>query len=448
MSEPGAEPGPDHPGSAPDGESARDDRARRDGGSAPTAGGSRRARWLGVAGLAVRRSLSPAGRGGSRQTALTVLGVAVAVATTLVVASVALALVSGPAVAGTDAAYWIVPGGSASSAVTAVEGQRLGRVHATSERIEGFDGVERATPVLFALTRVEADESAPYVLVVGVVAHPGGTVAGLPTDALAPGDPFYANGSYAGTWTGEAVLSTSAARVLDVSEGDPVALGGARGAAAGGVRVTRVAEPAASGVGQFPVALVHLAELQSVTGAAGTDSADQILVRASPGADVRERLAGIYPNSEVLTQGGLLRQRAVDSRLPVAVSVAGLIVGVVVGALVVATALGFELLADAPQRAVMAAVGLSGRSRLWLVAVQGLTVTLAGGLAGIGLWLGAVGLANLVSTRLLDGGLVARLHPAIGAYGVGVALLVALLAVPYLLVLGGRTNALDRLEGS
>jgi putative ABC transport system permease protein len=375
-----------------------------------------------------------------------VLGVAVAVATTLLVASVALALVSGPAVAGTDAAYWIVPGGSASSAVTAVEGQRLGRVHPTAERIEGFDGVETATPVLFTLTRVEMEDDAPYVLVVGVVAHQDGTVAGLPTDGLTPGDPFYADGGYNGTWTGEAILSTSAAQVLEVEEGDPIALGGARALAAGGVRVTRVADPATSGVGQFPVVLVHLAELQSVTGAAGTDSADQILVRAAPGADVRERLAGVYPNSEVLTQGGLLRQRAVDSRLPVAVSVAGLIVGVVVGALVVATALGFELLADAPQRAVMAAVGLSRRSRLLLVAVQGLTVTLAGGLAGIGLWLAGVGIANLVSTRMLDGGIVARLHPAIGAYGVGVALLVAMLAVPYLLVLGGRTNVLERLE--
>jgi len=423
----------------------------RDSPSGPDPDGStgttRRARWLAVAGLAARRSLSPAGRGGSRQTALTVLGVAVAVATTLLVASVALALVSGPAVAGTDGAYWIVPGGSASSAVTAVEGQRLGQVHPTAERIEGFDGVERATPVLSTLTRVEAEDDAPYVLVVGVVADPEVTVAGLPADGLAPGDPFYANGTYSGTWTGEAVLSASAARVLNVSEGDPVALGGARAAAAGGVRVTRVADPVASGVGQFPVALVHLAELQSVTGAAETDGADQILVRAAPGADVRERLAGVYPNSEVLTQAGLLRQRATDSRLPVAVAVAGLIVGVVVGALVVATALGFELIADAPQRAVMAAVGLSNRSRLLLVAVQGLTVTLAGGLVGIGLWLAGVGLANLASTRVLDGGIVARLHPAIGVYGVGVALLVALLAVPYLLVLGGRTNALERLEG-
>jgi putative ABC transport system permease protein len=416
------------------------------GPAGPAAGGSRRARWLGVVGLAVRRSLSSAGRGGSRQTALTVLGVAVAVATTLVVASVALALVSGPAVAGTDAAYWIVPGGSASSAVTAVEGQRLGQAHPTAERIEGFDGVERATPVLYTLTRIEAEEDAPYVLVVGVVAHEGTTVAGLPADPLTPGDPFYANGSYEGAWTGEAVLSTSAAQVLNVSEGDPIGLGGGRVAAAGGVRVTRVVEPTSSGVGQLPVALVHLAELQWVTGAAETDSADQILVRATPGADVRERLEGVYPNSEVLTQGGLIRQRAMDSRLPVAVSVAGLIVGVVVGALVVATALGFELLADAPERAVMAAVGISGRSRLLLVAAQGLTVTLAGGLAGIVLWLAGAGLANLVSTRLYGGGIVARLHPAIGAYGVGVALLVAMLAVPYLLVLGGRTNVLERLE--
>ncbi len=73
-------------------------------------------------------------------------------------------------------------------------------------------------------------------------------------------------------------------------------------------------------------------------------------------------------------------------------------------------------------------------------------MTLTGGLVGIGLWLAGVGLANLVSTRLFDAGVVARLHPAIGAYGVGVAVLVALLAVPYLLVLDGRTNALDRLE--
>lgn len=418
-----------------------------EGGSISEASEMRHARWLGIMGLAVRRSLSRSGRGSSRQTMLTVLGVAVAVATTLVIASVALALISGPSVAGTDAAYWIVPGGSASSAVTAVEGQRLGRVHSTSERIETFEGVERATPVLFTLTRVETGE-APYILVVGVVAHPDGTAAGLPMEGLTPGDPFYANGSYSGTWTGEAVLSTSAAQVLNVSEGDPIPLGSGRIASVGGVRATRVVNPTSSGVGQFPVVLVHLAELQWVTGATNTDSADQILIQANPDTNVRERLVGVYPNSEVLTQGGLLRQRAMDSRLPLAVSVAGLVIGVVVGALVVATSLGFELLADAPQRAVMAAIGISRRSRLLLVATQGVTVTLAGGLVGVGLWIVGVGLANLVSTQLLDRGLVAKLHPAIGIYGVAVALLVALLAVPYLVVLSGRTNALDNLEGN
>jgi putative ABC transport system permease protein len=431
----------------------------RDRGTAPSESTwPRLVRVRGLVQLGISRALGPSGQGNSRQTTLAIAGVAIAVAATLIVISIAFALVSGPAVTGTEASYRIVPGDSASSSVMDVQGQRLGRVHPTITRIERFDGISHATPVLFTLARLQvvtdtkpASTDSPYVLVVGVIpASDGqrGTVAGLPTTGLDAGDPHYANGSYNGTWTGEAVLSAGAATVSGATRGDTLRFTSGTDTHPE-FSVARVSDPVAASVGQFPVVLVHLSELQQVAGATTGDTADQILVRGDRSEGLKQRLGTIYSGSEVLTEGGLLRQRALASQLPVAISTAALIIGVVIGTLVVAATLGFELLADTTERTIMAAVGVSRRSRLFMIAVHAITVTTVGGLAGSVIWLGGVGLINLVSTRLLDTGLIARLHPLIPLAGLSTTIVIGLLSVPYLLAMSlrAKTTVTENLRG-
>jgi putative ABC transport system permease protein len=406
--------------------------------------GTRRGRLRGVVGLAGAR-LGHRLRDRDGQTLLSVGGVAVAVALLLVVTSVSAGLVTGGTVGTDETDYWIVPEGSSGSAVTAVEGQRLGQVHPVSERLADREGVTDATPVLAGVLRFQpagSDAESEYGLVLGVV--PGASdqrVAGLPTGALSPGDPHYANGTYNGTWTGEAVLSESAAETF--APGDGRLRRGVELTIPGkdvgeGFTATTVAASDGPGLGQLPVVVVHLAELQTLTGGTRGDVADQILV-ASDGSVAAEDLAGVYPNVQVLTRGELLTSRAQSSGLPVAMAAAALVVAVVVGTLFLVTTVGFSVLADAEARAVLTAIGVSGTSRATLVAGETLATAALGGLVGIGGWLLAAGVVAVLG--LFGTAVPFAVRPVFGLYGLAVALGVGLVSLPPLVLVSRRTRA-------
>lgn len=281
-----------------------------------------------------------------------------------------------------------------------------------------------------------------YVVVLGVV--PGGDgqrVAGLPVRGLTDGDPYYADGSYDGRWTGEAVVSESAAESLApdgvrLSTGAELVVNETDGERR--FTVGEVAEAGGPGIGQLPVVVVHLGELQQLTGGTNGDVADQLLV-STDGSVTADELADAYPSTQVLTRGELLTSRAQSSGLPVAMAAAALIVTLVVGTLFLVTTVGFSVLADAESRAVLAAVGVSGRSRTVLVASETLATAGAGGLLGIGSWI----LTVVVVTALRATGttLPFAARPVFGLYGLVVALGVGIIALPPLLLVSRRTRA-------
>lgn len=391
---------------------------------------------LAYARLALGRTLSRT-RGASTQTALSVAGIAVPVALMLLVTSVSVGLATGSGVGTGAVDYRVVPETGTSTAVTDVDAPQLGRVHATTARLRAREDVHAVTPVLVSLLDVERGGEETPVLFVGVVPSDRELV-GLSTGALSTGDPHYANGSYGGPWTGEAVVSTAASESLGVEEGGTVALADRERS----FTVVGVSRSRSVGLGQLPVAVVHLSELQSLTGATSSDSANQLLVSAEPSA--RPALEAVYPRTTVIERGGLVA--ATDEGLPRAIGLTAFAVAVAVGTLFVVTTVGFEVAADARRRAVLAAMGVSRRSRTVLLAVEVLSVSLVGGLAGIGLWLVGLVLVNAGATTLLSTAPVAPFHPLLGVYGLGVALLVGLLATPYLLVLGRRTTDLEGLR--
>jgi putative ABC transport system permease protein len=184
--------------------------------------------------------------------------------------------------------------------------------------------------------------------------------------------------------------------------------------------------------------VVHLAELQQLTGGTNGDVADQLLV-STDGSVAADDLQGVYPNVQVLTRGELLTSRAQESGLPVAMAAAALVVAVVVGTLFLVTTVGFAVLADAEARAVLAAMGVSGRSRAALVAWETLATAGAGGLIGIGGWLLAAAVVAVLG--VLGTTVPFAVRPVFGLYGVLVALAVGLVALPPLVLVSRRTRA-------
>ncbi len=401
-------------------------------------------RAIALAKLGVTQTLGRLRTAEARRLVLTMLGVALAVALMVSVTSVAVGLASGSTVQSDGVDYWIVPeGGSASSIAVSVEGPRLGAVHQTTAELQTDSRVTFTTPVQLQIVRYPVGNDSEYVLVAGVIPPEGEqSVIGLPTGALTPGDPHYANGSYDGPWTGEAVLSDAAAEVLGADTGDQLQPAGTNRS----FRAVDVAQADVStGVGPVPVMLVHLSELQTVTGTADGDQADQILVSTND-PSIESRLDGIYPRTDVLTRSGVGGASISTSSLPLAVAIAALLAAVSIGALFVATLMGLDVIDNRATIAARGAMGFSNRSQIIIILAQVLTIAGIGGVAGTLLGIGGIAAINAISNSLVGVTNVAQFHPGLLAYGPVVAIGIGLLATPYPAWLANRTDIVEVLD--
>ncbi len=417
---------------------------RRDGHSRSDKS-STRARIIGVLGLSIKRIVGGVHHAPSRQVGLTVAGVAFPIILMLVVTSVSLGLAADTTVQSDDVDFWIVPESGASSSVVSVDGPQFGQTHRVAARLSGRQGIDHATPVLVDVVRArsQAKPNGTYVLAVGIIpADQPVEIAGVSTAGLTPGDPVYANGTYTGPRPNETVLSGGASELLEAHAGDSISFQTA--GTTQSVTVMNVSRDGGSGLTSVPVVLLHLGALQTVLGSTEHDRADQILVKTSePG--VRASLERVYPQSLVVSRGGLGADRVLASDLPLAVALAALVVAVVVGVLFAGSTMGLAIAADTETRAILTAIGFSRGSRALLVSSETLILAVCGGVVGSVVGILSLPVVDAVA-RELFGFAVTHFHPFLVAYGLGVALVIGMATVPYVLFLGGRTEGMGGLR--
>jgi len=372
---------------------------------------------------------------------LSVTGIAVAIMLLTTVSGIALGLASQTAVQSDDVDYWVVPeGGDVQTIAVSTGGPQLGETHALTADIAADDRVAYATPVLLQVVPLESPAGTQYILFAGVVppTETTPTIAGLPTAPLTPGDPHYANGSYEGPWTGEVVINPATAELLEATAGDRIAVPGTDQP----MTVRTVADgEVTTGIGSVPVALVHLSELQQLTGATASDAADQVLVSTNA-AGVKATLESRSQNTVVVTRTGVASREVSTSSLPVAMAAAAFVTALVVGVLFTATMMGLEVSTDRDTLATLTALGYSGRSLTVLVVAETLSLAAVGGVVGVGLGgLATLGV-NALARTLFGVGSLAVFRPALLAYGLLVALAIGVFAAPYPIWLSRRTDPL------
>ncbi|TKX47253.1 FtsX-like permease family protein [Halorubrum sp. SD690R] len=377
-----------------------------------------------------------------RRIVYSVLGVALAVGLFVLVASVGIGLATESAAVGSNADYWIVPESESSATLpVSVGGPQLGGVHDVAAQLGARDDVRYASPVAVTLAELSRGNTTEYVLVFGVVAHPELTAGGLSAAPLTPGDPHYANGTYGGPKTNEMVISSGTAQLLETSADETVLFGAPDGPGREPRRMTVINVSAGStpGFDSVPVALVHLSELQAITGDTDRDPADQMVVAADSTA-VRDDLETIYERTEVVTRSSTAGVGS-DADLALAVGGAGLVVSLVVGSLFVATTIGLEIRRDRRLWVTLSALGFSAHSRVLVIISQTGVITLAGGVIGIGIGRVAIAVTNAGIGRYIDEATVAvfRLDVALAALAVSAG--IAALTGPYLLWLTSRGTA-------
>ncbi|MDS0280794.1 ABC transporter permease [Haloarcula onubensis] len=395
---------------------------------------------LAVARVAGRLRIAP------QRVLLSLLGVALAIGLMVAVSGVSLGLASESVIESEGVDYWVVPEQSnVESIAVSAGGLQLGDVHATSAEIARDDRVDYATPVLLELVPVRdrGTGERTYVLAAGIVPEAGAEVLGLSASSLEPGDPYYANGSYGGRFTGEVVLNDAAASVTNASAGESLSLARERNRTLSVTNVSTGGGQTAGGT--VPVMVMHLSELQSLTGATGGDSADQLLVSTND-RSVRASLAGRYPGTTVVTRSGISAQQVSSSNLPLAVAVAAFVSAVVVGVLFVTTLMGLEVSADRRQLGALAAIGYSNRSRSLLVASETVLITMIGGVVGIGVGLLGIAGVNRLGLAVFGVDAVAVFEPFLAGYALLVTLLIGLVGAAYPVLLSRRTDVLEVLS--
>jgi putative ABC transport system permease protein len=375
---------------------------------------------------------------------LSVFGVALAIGLMVSVTGISLGLASQSVIESEEVDYWIVPEGSETeSIVVSTGGVSLGNVHTVSDQIADDDRVDFATPVLVSLLPVADAQTGErtYLLTIGVVPTAEMDILGLAGEPLTPGDPYYANGTFNGTRTGEIVLNDAAGTLTNATTGTTLTT--PRGGTNRTLQVVNVSAGNAPSVGgSVPVAMMHLSELQTLSGGATGDQADQILVSTSDDT-VKESLTGRYPRTTVVERSGLSAQQVSTSSLPLAVGVAALVAAVVVGVLFITTLMGLEVNANRQQLGMLAAMGFSRTSRSLVIAVETLLIAMLGGILGLGLGgLGIVGI-NRFGQSLLGVETTALFNPFLIAYALVIAVFIGLIGAVYPVVLSFRTSELE-----
>ncbi|AFZ71316.1 FtsX-like permease family protein [Natronobacterium gregoryi] len=413
--------------------------------------GSRRSRWAGVVSLSAGRLWKRATHTRSGRIAAMTLTVALTIALLLVVTGMALALADGGVTSEDDADVTVVPEGTGTiSTVDGVEGPQLGATNERAETIGDADEIDHASPVLIERVRLasaDGDGEPRTILVVGVVPDDDPrTVAGLSTDGLEPADPHYGDGTYDGPRQREIVLSTAAADRLGATEGESLAVAGLEvpeaAAASSAVTVTAVENGPDDDENEAPVALVHLSELQTASGAADGELADRVLVWGDEDAAV-DAAGEAYPDAAVETDRATDPSALFDDGLAFATSLLALLVGLTICTSFVATTAGMTVDEDRRTLAVLESIGFPTHSRLVVVGLSTVVTTLCGALLGAGLGVASIELLNVVAASTVASGTVAQAHPLFVPYAVVVGVVSGLVAVPYPLAIAARTSVLQ-----
>jgi putative ABC transport system permease protein len=125
---------------------------------------------------------------------------------------------------------------------------------------------------------------------------------------------------------------------------------------------------------------LYLSELQTLTGAAGTDRASLVAVTVAAGQDpgaVESELAREYPDAEVRTNREQL-VAVVGQNVVVATAAVLVVLALVAGVALTANLLALSITSQRRTLAALQAVGLSRGSLVIVVAVQGLLLGLLG----------------------------------------------------------------------
>lgn len=370
------------------------------------------------------------------RTFLTILAIGISVASVVLLVSVAASMNQENAPSPEQTDFWVIPAGSGVfDPVTNSEKTMLGNVHQRVDAIKSNPDVKAATPILNKVLYA-AKKEPKVILGVGII--PDGIL--IPPDALSTGDPRY----YGKNRTREVAINQQLSNLLGVQKGDEIYLGASSNALLNSTpfKITSIQDFAEFSTA--PVAILHLSELQELTGNLKGDRANQIIVR---GEKLLPLLQTYFPDAIVLSEAEYYAHGITDDKRTLATAIAVTVVSFVLGVLFISSAMIFSVNEKQKEFAAMRAIGISDRSIMKIVMYEAVMISIIGGSAGVVLGFSGRYALNAATRSLFGIDIVLFINPVIIIAAFSTAVIAGVVSGVIPALLGRRADIAKVLGG-
>ena len=332
--------------------------------------------------------------------------------------------------------YWVMPkGSSAIDPVTNSEKTLLGNVHLRIDEIRSFPGVISATPILTKVIYAAKDEP-KLVLGYGIIPDS----ISLTENVLTKGDPYY----YGENHTREVTINPGLSKLLGVNKGEYVYLGGSASSLKNSTPFQVMAIVDSPELSSSPVAILHLSELQELTGNLKGDRANRIIVN---GNDLLPMLQSLFPEATIFSETEYLAHNIFDDKRILATAMAVTLVSFILSMLFISSAMFISINEKQKEFAIMRAIGISDWSIMKLVVYESVLISISGALAGLIIGYAGRYMLNFTLTHILGTNLNYTINPIITGVVLFSAILAGLFSGIIPAVIGNRANIIKVIGG-
>jgi putative ABC transport system permease protein len=373
------------------------------------------------------------------RTVLAVVGIAVAVLSTTLLASLGYGVFeTGQQKFDQSGRDLWVTGGSLSDGPGGY-GTAIVNAHEVARDIHEREAVESAIPMGFQAVYV-GNGSGEMQTQVGVGIRSEGPFVRIDEGpGFSNPDVHYAEGNYDGPMTYSVIVDSRTAETFDVGVGDSLYIGGSvESARQHEFEVVGISPTFSSFLGA-PTVTVHLSEHQEITGTTGTDRATFIAVNLADGADrdaVEQELQREYPDYTIRTNEEQMQSVLQHNAVVIAVGGALVVLAVVAGFALTLNVLSIVVFQQREELAALTALGVSARTIVGMVTAQGILLGAIGGLLGVLVTPPSVVALNYVAAEIVGFEGLVQAPGSVLAVGAGIALVIGTLAAA---ITGWRT---------
>lgn len=323
------------------------------------------------------------------RTTLTILGVALAVISIIILGSIGNGLLTtgGKILEQSSIHLWI------TGASSDLQSQYMGTGESRITDAHGFAGelrknkeINLVTPMLTEIVYAFKKDSEPRAIFALGLEGTGGSMVDIMQGKDLTRDEHYNKSRYDGKWRNEVLIDNRTASLLKVKVGDKIHIGKTVTDANSQEFTIIGLTNSLSRFSANPMVIMYLSELQDITGNKYYDSVTMVIIRLKNPAKadgIQKEVQQKYPQYTVSTNQEYLKKAIKQNSLPLASAASIVVLAVIAGAMLAVNTMLLSLNEKKKEIAILQVIGFRRWSIFKSTGTEGLLISLLGGAFGV-----------------------------------------------------------------